>query len=88
MVKVARFRGFLAGKEHAPKVISPPYDVLNTQEAFEMAKGNEKSFLHVNKPEIDLPEGSDVHSEAVYQKGKANLQLFIDNGWLKQDDSE
>lgn len=62
MVRISRFQGFLANKECADKIISPPYDVLDSEEAKVMAHGNEKSFLHVNKPEIDLPEGTDVYS--------------------------
>jgi uncharacterized protein (DUF1015 family) len=48
------------------KIISPPYDVLNTEEAKEMAGGNDMCFLHVNKPEIDLPAGTDLYSNEVY----------------------
>jgi len=62
--------------------------VLNTTEALAMAKDNPKSFLYVNKPEIDLPEGTDVYSEEVYQKGKDNLDKFVQNGWLVQDEQE
>lgn len=45
MVKVAKFKGYLPKKELADKIICPPYDVLNSEEAKEMAKGNEYSFL-------------------------------------------
>jgi len=50
-----------------------------------MARGNEKCFLRCNKPEIDLDPNIDVYSDAVYQKGKENLELFCAKGWLKQD---
>ena len=50
-----------------------------------MAKGNEMSFLHVNKPEIDLPEETDPYSDLVYQKGRDNLHKFISNKWLEKD---
>ena len=50
-----------------------------------MAKDNPYSFLHVKKPEIDLPESTDPYSEIVYQKGRQNLNKFIGNGWLQQD---
>lgn len=50
-----------------------------------MAKGNEMSFLHVNKPEIDLPEDTDPYSDLVYQKGRDNLRKFISNKWLEKD---
>lgn len=62
MVKVRSFKGFLAQKENAAKIIAPPYDVVNSEEAKEMASGNPMSFLRVSKPEIDLPAGTNVYS--------------------------
>ena len=66
MVLLRPFRGYLANKSLASKIISPPYDVINTAEARIMAKDNKYSFLHVNKPEIDLPEETDPYSDIVY----------------------
>ena len=54
-----------------------PYDVVNTEEARQLAAGNPLSFLHVSRPEIDLPEGTDLYSEAVYRKGFENFQELI-----------
>jgi len=53
-----------------------------------MATGNDKCFLYVNKPEIDLPRETDPYSEAVYQKGRENLKKWISNGLLVQDSVE
>ncbi len=50
-----------------------------------MAEGKEKHFLHVNKPEIDLPKDVDVYSDVVYEKGRDNLKLFIEKGYLIPD---
>ena len=50
-----------------------------------MAQGNELSFLHIDKPEIDLPEGTDPYSPAVYEKAKENFDKFLSQGILKQD---
>lgn len=61
MVKVRQFKGYLADQSNVSKIISPPYDVLNTEEAKVMAEGNDMCFLHVNKPEIDLPEGTNLY---------------------------
>jgi len=61
MVKVKPFQGFLANKQLASKIISPPYDVLSSKEARVMANNNPYSFLHVNKPEIDLPADLDPY---------------------------
>ena len=66
----------------AEKVASPPYDVLNSAEARDMAQGNPYSFLHVVKPEIDLPEGTDLYSDDVYGKGAENLRKLINDGIL------
>lgn len=63
--------------ELVDKIASPPYDVLNSQEAREMAKGNELSFLHVNKPEIDLDPDIDPYDDRVYQQGKDNLTALL-----------
>ena len=80
------FKGLRPKAEFAEKVASHPYDVINSDEAREIAKGNPYSFLHVNKPEIDLPIGTDVYSEAVYEQGAKNLKKLIDEGILVQDD--
>ena len=65
-VKVRPFRGYLANQDRPADVISPAYDVLNTAEARQMADGNPMSFLHVNKPEIDLDPETDPYDDRVY----------------------
>lgn len=67
---------------------SRPYDVLNSDEAREEAKGNEYSLLHIIKPEIDLDPNIDVHAQQVYDKALENFKMFQDKGWLVQDDKE
>lgn len=69
----------------ASRVCELPYDVMSTAEARVMAAGNPTSFLRVSKPEIDLPEGTDVHSDVVYEKGLENFQKLIDDGVLRRD---
>jgi uncharacterized protein (DUF1015 family) len=71
--------------EYAKQVAAPPYDVLSTEEARVLARGNPWSFLHISKPEIDLPEGTDVHSPAVYAKAAENLRRMAERGVLKRD---
>ncbi|HEX7845879.1 MAG TPA: DUF1015 family protein [Chitinophagaceae bacterium] len=68
------------------QVASRPYDVLNSQEAKEEAKGNDLSFLHVTKSEIDLPDSIDIHGNTVYEKAKENLERFIAEGTLFKED--
>lgn len=85
MSVIKPFRGLRPAAHLAQKVASPPYDVLNSAEARQMAAENPYTFLHINKPEIDLPENIDAHSSAVYEKGAENLQRFIREGILLQD---
>ncbi|TCS71501.1 uncharacterized protein (DUF1015 family) [Sulfuritortus calidifontis] len=70
----------------AQDVIAPPYDVLNTEEARLLAEGRPWSFLHISKPEIDLPPETDPYAPAVYAKAAENLKKMLDAGVLKQDD--
>jgi uncharacterized protein (DUF1015 family) len=85
MVVVRPFKGLRPPKEIVKKLASRPYDVMNSEEAREEAKGNEYSLLHVTKAEIDLPAGTDEHSQAVYDKVVENFKAFQDKGWLVQD---
>ena len=62
MVKIRKFMGHLADQDNVIKIISPPYDVVNTEEAKLMAGDNEMCFLHVSKPEIDLDQGINLYS--------------------------
>lgn len=88
MAFIKPFKAVRPKKELAEQVAALPYDVMNTEEAVEMAAGNKVSFLHISRPEIDLPQGTDVHSEEVYVKGHENLENFLAQGVLVQDESE
>ena len=85
MATLRPFRGFRPPPEVAAQVAAKPYDVLNSEEARAEAAGNLLSFLHVGKPEIDLPPGIDPYDARVYAKGKENLQRLIDDGTLRED---
>jgi uncharacterized protein (DUF1015 family) len=86
MVKVRKFKGYLANKDNIEKIISPPYDVCTIKEAREETGDNEMYYFHINKPAIDLPDDADV--ETVAEKGKENLLHFIEKGYLVKDDEE
>lgn len=88
MSVIKPFKGFRPPKEIVEKLASRPYDVLNSEEARKEAEGNPYSLLHVTKAEIDLPEGTDEHSQAVYDKVVENYNMFKKNGWLVQDEDE
>ncbi|MDY0297971.1 MAG: DUF1015 family protein [Acidobacteriota bacterium] len=86
MARIEPFRGLRPRPDLAAKVASPPYDVLNSAEARAMADGNPHSFLHVVKPEIDLPVGTDLYADEVYAKARENLRRMREDNVLIQDD--
>src|SRR5512139_3709411 len=85
MATLAPFRALRPPAALAPRVASPPYDVVSTREARALAAGNPDSFLRVSRPEIDLPEGTDEHADAVYARGAANLEELQRRGVLVLD---
>lgn len=87
MANVVPFRGLRPKKELVDKVASPPYDVLNSAEARQMAGNNPHSFLRINKPEIDLDPSVDPYDDSVYRKGAENLKRMTAEGTLFQDDA-
>jgi uncharacterized protein (DUF1015 family) len=87
MADLRPFAAFRPRPDLAARVASPPYDVVSSSEARGLAEGNPFSFLHVARPEIDLPESVDEHDDVVYAKGRENLEAFISEGTLKQDES-
>ena len=74
MPLIRPFPGLRPLPAKAAEVAAPPYDVLDSNEARERAKGKPWSFLHISKPEIDLPPGTDPYSPEVYAKGKENFE--------------
>ncbi len=87
MITIRPFKGFRPPADIAQKVASRPYDVLNSEEARAEKGDNDYSFLRINKPEVDLPAGTDLYSDAVYAKARENLDSFISDGWLLQEDA-
>jgi uncharacterized protein (DUF1015 family) len=85
MVHIQPFRGVRPRRDLARLVAAPPYDVLTSEEARQLAAGNPYSFLHIGKPEIDLPPGTDLYADAVYAKGKENFERFFREGVIAQD---
>ncbi|MEX0994324.1 MAG: DUF1015 domain-containing protein [Balneolaceae bacterium] len=86
MAIVHSFHGWLPKPEKAKQISSVPYDVINAEEARQQAKGNPYSFLHVIRPEIDLPEGTAFNADEVYEKGAENLKSLLDSPHMKQDE--
>jgi uncharacterized protein (DUF1015 family) len=82
------FRGLRPPEEIVKQLASRPYDVLDSEEAREEARGNEYSLLHIIKPEIDLPAEVDHYSPQVYDKALENFNRFRAQGWLVPDEEE
>jgi uncharacterized protein (DUF1015 family) len=88
MAFIKPFRAVRPPRQLAEKVAALPYDVMSTEEARAMAAGNPYSFLHISRPEIDLPAEVDIHAEPVYLQGQENLERFLADGVLTQEDEE
>jgi uncharacterized protein (DUF1015 family) len=85
MAIIRPFAALRPKEEYAQKVISPPYDVINRQEASELASDNPLSFLHICRSEIDLPHIEDPHQPEVYKQARLKLEEFISQGIFIQE---
>ena len=74
---VKPFRGLRPKPEYAKEIASPPYDVLNAEEARAIVEKNPNSFLRINKAELEFDDNSNQYSDEIYQRGKDNLQRLI-----------
>ena len=86
MTLIRPFRGLRPAPGKAGAVAAPPYDVLSSEEARVRAAGKPWSFLHISKPEIDLPRDIDPYAPEVYAKAAANLEHMLAAGILRRDD--
>jgi uncharacterized protein (DUF1015 family) len=87
MATVLPFRALRPAPRYAEEVASVPYDVINAEEARQLAEGRGHSFLHVIRPEIDLPRGIDEHADEVYAMGAANLARFAaSKAYVEEDE--
>ncbi len=85
MAIVKPFKGLRPPQAIAAKLASLPYDVMNSEEAAQMAEGKPESLLHITRAEIDCAPGTDIHSTTVYEKAAENLALFKEKGYLQND---
>ncbi|MBF1439737.1 DUF1015 domain-containing protein [Hoylesella nanceiensis] len=88
MATIKPFKGIRPPKELIEQIESRPYDVLNSEEAREEAKGNEKSLYHIIKPEIDFEIGTSEYDPRVYEQAAKNFKNFQEKGWLVQDEKD
>lgn len=87
MAVLKPFRAVRPAPGLAPRVAAPPYDVVDVDEARALAEGNDLSFLHVSRPEIDLPAAVDPHAPEVYEQGRVALTALLERGVLVPDDA-
>jgi uncharacterized protein (DUF1015 family) len=85
MATIKPFAALRPKPELASRLCELPYDVMSSDEARELAAGNPLSFLHVSKPEIDLPPGTGLYEPTVYAKGRENFRQLMAEGALRQD---
>ena len=85
MATLHAFRALRPTPTHVERIASVPYDVISTEEARSLADGNDVSFLHVIRPEIDLPVGTDEHDDSVYRQGRDNMRRFADSEYTIVD---
>src|SRR6056297_2379497 len=85
MPRVQPFRAVRPLAEKAAEIASVPYDVVNREEAAALAEGKPDSFLHVVRPDIDLPPETDPYADSIYEKAAENFQRLIQDGLLQQD---
>jgi uncharacterized protein (DUF1015 family) len=81
------FRALRPPRAKVAEVAAVPYDVVNTEEARTLAADNPLSFLHVSRPEIDLPEGTGIYSDETYAKAKENFERLVREGTLEAEDA-
>jgi len=87
MATIRPFNALRPAAEHAAEVAAVPYDVVNTEEARVLAAGNPFSFLHVSRPEIDLPDGTQIYSDEVYAKASENFQKLKATAPLQNEET-
>jgi uncharacterized protein (DUF1015 family) len=85
MAEIIPFAALRPKAELASRICELPYDVMSSAEARVLGQGNPLSFLHVSKPEIDLPESVDHYDSQVYAKGRENFVRFLGEGTLARD---
>ncbi|WP_295387482.1 DUF1015 family protein [uncultured Thiodictyon sp.] len=85
MPLIKTFAGLRPAAGRAAEVAAPPYDVMNAQEARAMVEGRPLSFLHISRPEVDLPPDTDPYAAAVYAKARENLERMIAQGVMVRD---
>ena len=86
MATVRPFRALRPHPDSSQEVASVPYDVIDSAEARDLTEGKPNSFLHIIRPEVDLPDGTDEHADEVYTRGAENLARFAESAMFLEED--
>lgn len=86
MAHLHPFKAWRPDPKRVKEIASVPYDVITFDEVQTIAENNPHNFLHVSRPEVDLPDNTDPHDDAVYEQGAENLQQLLSGGVLQQDE--
>ena len=86
MSAIYPFRALRPPRDKVHEVAAVPYDVVSTEEARAAARNNPLNFLHVTRPEIDMPPGTDIYADATYAKARENFQKLVSDCPLVRED--
>lgn len=86
MATVKPFKCIRPKKELADKVAALPYDVYNRAEACEAVKGNDLTFLRIDRAETQFDDSVDTYDDRVYAKAKELLDGMIADGTFEQEE--
>lgn len=85
MVMIKPFKGITPNPIYARYIASLPYDVMNFEEAKSIVANNQKSFLRVEKSEVDFDSEISISSDLIFKKAAENLNQMLDSDILHQD---
>ena len=85
MANINPFRAIRPRDDLAERIAALPYDVYNRKEAREAVSGDEYTFLRIDRPETQFPEGYDMYAPEVYEKAREMLDQMIQEGLFIQE---
>lgn len=88
MAHIRPFCGVRPTPELAQKISALPYDVYSSSEARRIVEENPLSFLKIDRAETQFPEGTDMYSQAVYEKARDTLKAMEQEGQFVRDKEE
>lgn len=87
MSTVRPFAAIRPVPDAAAAIAALPYDVMNTEEARLRAEANPRTFLRVDRAEVDFPAGQDPYAPEVYARAAENLAAYSEQGLYREEAS-